>query len=128
MVKEHKLLPGDAMSYAKITACFLAMPVLVIVAFFVGWMLAAGCSRAHIFVANESRMPLSNLVVSGACKERRADALPPFAEWRTVTPYRSGGLIHLSFVLTPCLVHSYSHTEPCLNRVYTVPTPCLNRV
>jgi len=86
------------MSYAKITACFLAMPVLVIVVFFAGWMLAAGCSRAHIFVANESRMPLSNLVVSGACKERRADALAPLAEWRTVTPYRSGGLIHLSFV------------------------------
>lgn len=71
---------------------------MVIALFFTGWILAAGCSNAHISVRNESSTTLSNLIVSGACKERRTNALLAFSEWRTVTPYRSGGLIQLSFV------------------------------
>ena len=71
---------------------------LVVLLFFTCWFLAAGCSRAHIFVTNQSGSTLSNLVISGSCKERRLDALPVSSEWRTVTPYHSGGQIQFSFV------------------------------
>jgi len=65
---------------------------------FIGWILAAGCSRAHILVTNQSDATLSNLVISGSCKERRADTLAARSEWQTSTPYHSGGLIQFSFV------------------------------
>jgi hypothetical protein len=65
--------------------------------FFTCWILAAGCSRAHVFVTNQSGMSLSNLVVSGLSKERRSDALAPLSEWHTATPYRRGCLIQFSF-------------------------------
>lgn len=77
---------------------FLSIPVAVVVILFVGWLLAAGCSRAHIFVANQSGSSISNLVISGSCKERRTDTLAPLSEWLTVTPYRGGGQIQFSFV------------------------------
>jgi len=66
--------------------------------FFVGWFLAAGRSRAHIYVANQSGASISNLVISGSCEERRTGTLAPFAEWRTVTPYHGGGQFQFSFV------------------------------
>jgi len=73
------------------------MGVLILL-FFSCWFLAASCSRAHVFVTNESGTTISNLVISGSCKERHTDALAPLSEWRTVTPYDRGGLIHFSFV------------------------------
>jgi len=57
---------------------------------FTCWILAAGCSRAHIAVTNQSGTTLSNLVISGSCKERRANTLVSQSAWRTVTPYESG--------------------------------------
>src|SRR5262249_13073399 len=86
------------MSYFRISMTFLAIPVAVFVIFFVSWLLAAGCSRAHIFVANQSGLAISNLVISGSCKERRTNTLAPLSEWRTVTPYHGGGQIQFSFV------------------------------
>jgi hypothetical protein len=86
------------MSYFRMTMSFLAIPIAVFVLLFVGWLLAAGCSRAHIFVANQSGSSISNLVISGSCKERRTNTLAPLSEWRTVTPYHSGGQIQFSFV------------------------------
>ena len=64
--------------------------VLGILLIFACWILAAGCSRAHNIVANQSGTILSNLVISGSCKQRHADTLAAQSEWRTVTPYDSG--------------------------------------
>jgi hypothetical protein len=72
--------------------------------FFFCWLLAAGCSRAHVSVSNQSGTTVSNLVISGSCKERRTDSLATQSEWRTVTPYHSG-LMHFSF---DCAGMSYS--------------------
>lgn len=58
--------------------------------FFTCWLLAAGCSRADIIVTNQSGTTISNLVISGSCKERHADVLATQSEWRTATPYDSG--------------------------------------
>jgi hypothetical protein len=58
--------------------------------FFACWFLAAGCSRAYVFVQNQSGTTISNLVISGSCKERRAETLATQSKWRTVTPYDSG--------------------------------------
>jgi hypothetical protein len=77
------------------TAGILALVVLL---FFTCWLLAAGCSRAHIVVNNQSGSTISNLVISGSCKLRRSDALPALSEWRTVVPYNSGGRLQLAFV------------------------------
>ena len=71
---------------------------LVVLLFFTCWILAAGCSRAHIFVANQSGSTISNLVISGSCKERHSDVLPTLSEWQTVTPYNSGGHFQFAFV------------------------------
>jgi hypothetical protein len=65
--------------------------------FFTCWLLAAGCSRAHIIVTNQSGTTVSNLVISGSCKERHSDTLAPQLEWRTVTPFRGDALIQFSF-------------------------------
>ena len=73
---------------------FLVGPVVV---FFGCWILAAGCSRAHVVVTNSSGTSLSSLVISGSCKERRVDALAPQSEWRAVTPYRGDAVIRFSF-------------------------------
>jgi len=70
--------------------------VLAILLFFTCWILAAGCSRAHVFVSNQSGTTLSNLVISGSCKERHTDTLAPLSEWRIVTPYDSG-MMRFSF-------------------------------
>src|SRR3954467_7219281 len=86
------------MSFTRLISSVLAIPVTLVVIFFSGWILAAGCSRAHILVRNESGTTLSNLGVSGASKQRRADTLAAPSEWITVTPYRRGDLIQLSFV------------------------------
>ncbi len=77
------------------TAGILALAVLL---FFTCWLLAAGCSRAHIVVSNHSGSTISNLVISGSCKLRRSAALPTLSDWRTVVPYNSGGRLRLSFV------------------------------
>jgi len=63
---------------------------LVVLLFFTCWILAAGCSRAHVAVINQSGTTLSNLVISGSCKERHTDTLVSQSAWRTVTPYGSG--------------------------------------
>jgi len=85
------------MSFSRLFAGFVAVPALAIVIFFAGWIFSAGCSRAHVLVVNQSGTTLSNLVISGACRERHTDALIAFSEWRTVTPYESGGTIRFSF-------------------------------
>jgi hypothetical protein len=72
----------------------LAFAVLL---FFTCWILAAGCSRAHVLVSNQSGTTVSNLVISGSCKERHADMLTTQSEWLTVTPYDSDGLMRFSF-------------------------------
>ena len=81
-------------------ALFGSMAVLasIIVLFFGCWLLAAGCSRAHVFVRNETGGAISNLVFSGTCKERSSDMVAPLSEWKTVTPYRSPGQFQLSFL------------------------------
>jgi hypothetical protein len=76
------------------TTGLLAVLVLL---FFTCWLLAAGCSRAHIRVSNHSGMTVSNLVISGSCKERRASAIPALSEWYTTTPYWGDGLLQISF-------------------------------
>ena len=70
----------------------------VVLLFFTCWILAAGCSRAHILIANQSGSTVSNLVISGSCKQRRSDILPAFSEWQTVTPYNRGGHFEFAFV------------------------------
>lgn len=72
--------------------------------FFTCWLLAAGCSRAHVFVNNQSGTTISNLVISGSCKTRRAETLTKQSEWRITTPYDSGQM-RLSF---DCAGLSYS--------------------
>jgi hypothetical protein len=80
----------------------LAFAVLL---FFTCWILAAGCSRAHVFVSNQSGTTVSNLVISGSCKKRHADILAAQSEWRTVTSYDSDGVMRFSF---DCAGVSYS--------------------
>lgn len=77
------------------TAGILALMVLL---FFTCWLLAAGCSRAHIFVTNQSGSTVSNLTIAGSCKQRHLDILPAGSEWKTVTPYRTPGHFEVSFV------------------------------
>src|SRR5437588_6329977 len=76
----------------------ISVLALVVFLFFTCWILAAGCSRAHVLVRNQSGCTISNLVISGSCKERRSYTLATDSEWQTVTPYQSGGLIQFSFV------------------------------
>jgi hypothetical protein len=75
----------------------ITLLALLVLLFFTCWILAAGCSRAHILVTNQSGATISNLVIAGSCKERHADTLIALSEWRTVTPYQSGGTIQFSF-------------------------------
>ena len=70
----------------------------MVLLFFTCWLLAAGCSRAHFLVTNRSASTISNLVISGSCKHRHLDILAVTSEWRTVTPYHSGGHFQVSFV------------------------------
>ena len=42
-------------------------------------------------------MTISNLVISGSCKARRANAVPMLSEWYTTTPYWGDGLLQISF-------------------------------
>jgi len=60
------------------------------------WLFTAGCSRAHIVVTNQSGSTVSNLTISGSCRERHSDALAPQSQWFTVTPYHEGE-IYFSF-------------------------------
>jgi len=87
--------PAGLMRALSVSIAVLAS---VIVAFFGCWFLAAGCSRAHIFVRNESGGAISNLVISGTCKERRMDVVAPLSAWKTVSPYRSPGQFQFSFM------------------------------
>lgn len=75
----------------------LAGLALAVLLFFTCWLLAAGCSRAHIFVSNQSGSTISNLTISGSCKQRRLDILPAASEWKTVTPYHVPGHFQFSF-------------------------------
>ena len=87
----------------------LAFAVLLI---FTCWILAAGCSRAHIQVTNQSGMSLSNLVISGLGKMKRSDTLAPFSAWHTTSPYHRGYLIQFSFEAAG---QSYStNSDACL--------------
>jgi hypothetical protein len=79
--------------------------VLPFFLFFMCWLLAAGCSRAHVFVANQSGATISNLVVSGSCNERHTDTVATQSKWRTITPYDHDGMIRFSF---DCAGASYS--------------------
>jgi hypothetical protein len=63
---------------------------------FTCWVFAAGCSRAHIIVTNQSGTTVSNLAISGSCKERHVDVLATQSEWLTVTPY-DNGIMRFSF-------------------------------
>jgi len=86
--------------------------VIGILIIFTCWILAAGCSRAHIQVTNQSGMSLSNLVISGLGKMKRSDTLAPFSEWHTTSPYHRGYLIQFSFEAAG---QSYStNTDACL--------------
>jgi len=76
----------------------IGLLALVVLLFFTCWLLAAGCSRAHIIVTNQSGSAISNLIISGSCKQRQLDILAATSEWKTVTPYRSGGYFQFSFV------------------------------
>jgi len=84
------------MTLVRFITGIIGTMVLGILLFFTCWILAAGCSRAHVFVSNQSGTTLSNLVISGSCKERHADTLVSQSEWRTVTPYDSG-MMHFTF-------------------------------
>jgi hypothetical protein len=71
--------------------------VLPIFLFFACWLLAAGCSRAHIAVSNLSGSTVSNLTISGSCKERHLDTLASWSEWRVVTPFQGDAVIQFFF-------------------------------
>jgi len=96
------------MSLSQLFAFIIAVPVVAIVMFFTCWILAAGCSRAHIIVTNQSGTTLSNLVISGSCKERHADTLVSQSEWRTVTPYDSSMML---FTFDSAGMHYSTDTE-----------------
>ena len=96
------------MTYSRLFTTIVAIPVFLIGAFFICWILAAGCSRAHIIVTNQSGTTLSNLVISGSCKERHADTLVSQSEWRTVTPYGSG---MMRFTFDSAGMHYSTNTE-----------------
>jgi hypothetical protein len=96
------------MSYSRLLTTLIAIPVVLIAAFFICWILAAGRSRAHIIVTNQSGMTLSNLVISGSCKERHADTLVSQSEWRSVTPYDSG---MMRFTFDSAAIHYSTNTE-----------------
>jgi hypothetical protein len=70
--------------------------VFAICFFFGCWLFTAGCSRAHIVVTNQSALTVSNLTISGSCRERHSDTLAPQSQWFTVTPYHEGE-IYFSF-------------------------------
>ena len=76
----------------------VAMVAFVVLVLFTGWFPAFSCSRATILVSNQSGGAISNLVISGSCKERHADVLPTGSDWHTATPYRNAELIRLSFI------------------------------
>ena len=78
------------MTFIRLIMGAIATLSIAIVLVFICFILAAGCSRAHVIVTNQSGSTLSNLVISGSCKERHADTLVTRSEWRTVTPYDSG--------------------------------------
>lgn len=85
----------------------------VVLLFFTCWILAAGCSRAHILVSNKSGCTISNLVVSGLGKERHSDTLAPLSEWQTAASYHRGCLIQFSFEVAE---RNYStNSDACLN-------------
>jgi hypothetical protein len=86
------------MSTARLTIYFLALPGALIAAFFIAWIWAITSSRALILVTNQSGSTISNLVISGACERRQLDILSATSDWKTVTPYRSGGYFQFSFV------------------------------
>jgi len=78
------------MQFIRFISASVGAIVLAILLFFTCWLLAAGCSRAHIVVSNESGTTLSNLTISGSCHQRHSDALAPQSQWRTVTSYHEG--------------------------------------
>jgi hypothetical protein len=84
---------------------FIGTLGFAVLLFFTCWLLAAGCSRAHVVVNNQSGTTVSNLVIAGSCKNRHADVLATKSEWRTFTPYDSDGLMRFSF---DCAGVSYS--------------------
>jgi hypothetical protein len=84
------------MAFVRFIGYIIATLAIAVVIFFGCWFLAISLSRAHIQVINQSGTTLSNLVISGSCKERDKDELAPLTEWHTTTPYH--GPIQLSFV------------------------------
>jgi hypothetical protein len=87
----------------------LAIGILIV---FTCWILAAGCSRAHILVTNQSGMSVSNLVVSGLGKMKRSDTLAPLSEWHATSPYHRGYLIQFSFEAAG--QHYSTNSDACL--------------
>ena len=79
-----------AIKYFRSFAAIASIPVVLVALFFLCWFLAAGCSRAHIIVTNQSGTTLSNLTISGSCHERHSDSLAPQSQWHTSTPYHDG--------------------------------------
>jgi hypothetical protein len=86
------------MSALRLTAYVLAFPALLVAVFFILWLWAIDASRAHFLVRNETGGPISNLVISGSCTERRLDVITPKSEWKTVSTYQHPGHFQLSFV------------------------------
>jgi hypothetical protein len=78
------------MPFIRFISAGIATIVLAIALFFTCWLLAAGCSRAHVIVSNQSGTTISNLTISGSCHERHLDTLAAQSQWRTVTPYHEG--------------------------------------
>jgi hypothetical protein len=78
------------MQFIRFISSGVAMILFAVLLFFTCWILAAGCSRAHIIVTNQSGTTVSNLTISGSCHERHSDILAPQSQWRTVTPYHEG--------------------------------------
>ena len=78
------------MRFIRFISAGIAAVVFAILLFFTCWLLAAGCSRAHIVVSNQSGTTLSNLTISGSCRQRHSNTLAPQSQWRTVTPYHEG--------------------------------------
>ena len=98
------------------------------VLFFGCWFLAAGCSRAHVFVSNQSGTTISNLVISGSCKGRRVETLATQSEWRTTTPYHEGE-ISFSFDSAGVSYHTNLAVRSAfLGVFYTIGTNLIIRV
>jgi len=116
------------MSYFRSLAAIVAIPIGIIALFFLCWLLAAGCSRAHIIVTNHSSTVVSNLVISGSCKERHSDMLAAESVWRTATPYHEGE-IWFSFYSSGVSYRTNAEMRSAfLGVIYTIGTNMIIRV